>query len=52
METDQQVQFEAVAADLAKDGYQPHDSEPGEWLVMRHPDGREITIYPDYFEES
>jgi hypothetical protein len=23
------------------------DSEPGEWLVMEHPDGRTVTITPE-----
>ena len=37
--------IEALAAQLAKSGYEPTDSEPGEWLTMTNVEtGHQITI--------
>lgn len=36
--------IEGAAIRFLRQGYEPVDSEPGEWLVLKHPDGREVTI--------
>ncbi|MGH3006034.1 MAG: hypothetical protein ACRDOS_09080 [Gaiellaceae bacterium] len=39
--------IEAQAAAWSAEGFESVDSEPGEWLVMEHPDGRTVTITPE-----
>jgi hypothetical protein len=39
--------IEEQAAAWTEQGFEPVDSEPGEWLVMEHPDGRTVTITPE-----
>lgn len=36
--------IEDAAAVWLDRGYAPVDAEPGEWLVLRHPDGSEVEI--------
>ena len=48
---DEQAAFDAIEEEArvwTDRGYEPADSEPGEWLVLRHPDtGHEVTVTPD-----
>jgi hypothetical protein len=39
--------IEAKAAAWTEEGFEPVDAEPGEWLLMRHPDGRTVMITPE-----
>lgn len=41
------VAIEENAAPLIAAGFEPRDSEPGEWLRMEHPDGRVVVVEPD-----
>lgn len=47
-ELDAFISIERQAMPLVKEGWQPVDSEPGEWLVMQHPDTEDtIVITPN-----
>ncbi|MGH3019168.1 MAG: hypothetical protein ACRDNR_03285 [Gaiellaceae bacterium] len=49
--TEEQRAYERIeeqAAALAESGYEPVDSEPGEWLRMQNPEtGETVLITPD-----
>lgn len=39
--------LEVAAAGWVAAGFQPHDSEPGAWVHLRHADGRLVQIQVD-----
>ncbi len=39
--------IEEQAETFLQIGFEPTDAEPGEWLLMEHPDGRVVDVTAD-----